>query len=113
MAHDVEFVIDQQIAQFLFVASGPRGKAGDAVDDIHRQMEAIQIVEDRHVEWGGGRAFLLITANVQIIVIGAAVSEAMDQPRISVKREDDGLIGGEDRIEIGVGNSVGMLASRL
>ena len=76
-------------------------------------MEAVEVVEHRHVERRRRRAFLLVAAHVQVVVAVAAIGEAMDQPRIAVKREQDRLVRGEDGVELLVGEPVRMLARRL
>ena len=63
-------------------------------------MEAVQIVQHRHVEGGGDGAFFLVAAHMDVVVIGAAVGQPVDQPRIGVERENDVLILGEQRVEI-------------
>ena len=79
---------------------GDVAQARNAVDDVAGQVETVQIVEHGHIERRGGGAFFLIAADVQIVVIGAAVGQAVDQPGIAVEGEDDGFVGGEDGIEI-------------
>src|SRR5690606_1182566 len=48
-------------------------QGGYAVDDIHDQVIAVEVVEHDHVEGRGGGALLLVAAHVQIVVIGAPV----------------------------------------
>jgi hypothetical protein len=76
-------------------------------------MKAIQGVAYRHVEGRGRRAFLHIAADVQVMMVGAPVSQTVDQPWIAMVREDDGLLGSEERIEIAAGEPVRMLLLRL
>ena len=61
----------------------------------------------------GGRALLLVAAHVEVVVVGAAVGQPVDQPRVAVVGEDDRLVGGEERVEVAVGQAVRMLALRL
>ena len=49
-----------------------------------------------------------VAARVQIVMTGAAISEAMDQPRITVESKDDRLVGREKRIELAIRKSVWM-----
>ena len=44
-----------------------------AVDGIHHEMEAIEIVQDRHVKWRGDGALFLVTADVDVVMICAPV----------------------------------------
>ena len=64
------------------------------------EVETIEIVQHRHVERRGRRAFLLVAAHVKVVVIGAAIGQAMDQPGIAVKGEDDRLVLREQRVEV-------------
>ena len=102
VAGDVLFVLDELVAQKLLEVGAPALQPGHAVDHVAGQMEAVEIVQHRHVERRGRGAFLFISPHVQIVVIGAPISEAMDQPGIAVEREDDGLIRREERVEIPV-----------
>ena len=43
-------------------------------------------------------------------MVGAAVGQAMDQPGIAVEVEDDRLVGGEQAVEVAVGQAVRVLA---
>ena len=56
-------------------------------------------------------ALLLVAAHVQIAV-GAAVGQPVDQPGIAMEAEDDVLVFGEQRIVIGLAQSMRMLAGR-
>ena len=89
---------------------GALAEAGHAVDDVHDQVEAVEVVEHDHVEGRGRGALLLVAAHVEVGVVGAAVGQAVDQPRIAVVGEDDRLVGGEQRVELGVGQAVRVLA---
>src|ERR671923_2579263 len=76
-------------------------------------MIPVHIVAHDHIERSCGGALFLVPAHVQIIVIGPAVSQAMNQPRIAMIRKDDRLIGGKKRVEILVRQTVWMLLGRL
>ena len=54
--------------------------------------EAVNLVANRQVERSVDVAFLLVAANVQVLVIGAPVSQPVDQPGIAVEVEDDRLV---------------------
>ena len=88
-------------------------EALDAIDGIPGEVETIHVIAHCHIERRCGRAFFLVTAHVKVGVILAAVCQAMDQPRIAVKSEDDRLIGRENGIEIPIAQSVRMFSGRL
>ncbi len=84
-------------------------KRRDAVDDVHDQVEAVEVVHHHHVERRRGRAFLLVTTHVQVVVVVAPVGQSMDDPGIAVVGEHDGPIRGEQRVELRVGHAVRVL----
>jgi len=85
----------------------------DAVDHVADEMIAIEIVEHHHVEGRRRCALLLIAAHVQVAVIGAAVRQAVDQPRVAVVRENHRLVLREEAVEVAVLKPVRMLALGL
>src|SRR5260370_5656097 len=85
----------------------------DAVDHIASEMNSIQIVRDGHVERCGCGSFFVVSAQVEIVVIGAGIREAVNEPRIAVIGKDDGLVGCEEGIEFTVGEAMRMFAGRL
>ena len=105
---DVGFVFDQFVAHFLPDRIADFLQLGDALDGINNEVKAVEVVEDDHIERRGRRAFFLVAANVELRVIGAAVSQAVNQPRVAVKGENDGFVCGEKRVEIRVEKSVRM-----
>ena len=72
-------------------------------------MEAIEIVHHCHVEWRSRRTFFFIATHMHVVVIVAPVRQTMNQPRISVIREDHRLVSREQRIEIVITESVRVL----
>lgn len=88
-------------------------KLGNALDDIHRKTEAIDLVLDSQLHGSIDIAVLLVSADVYVLVIRPAVSEAMDEPRISMEIEDDGLIDREEGIEIRVRQAMRMVRTGL
>ena len=79
--------------RICFRIAGHALQARHAIDHVARQVEAVQVVQHGHVERRGGGAFFFVSAHVQIVVIGAPIGQAMNQPGIAVKGEDDGLVG--------------------
>ena len=53
-------------------ARPPLAEAGHPVDDVHDQVEPVQVVEHHHVERRGGGALLLVAAHVQVVVVASA-----------------------------------------
>src|SRR5258707_9357694 len=80
-----------------------------AVDRINGQTEAVGLVANRQFERRVDVALLLITANMYVMLMRAAVGETVDQPRIGVEVEDDRLARGEERFEFAIGQPVRVL----
>jgi hypothetical protein len=76
-------------------------------------MIAIDPVEDRHVKRRRRRAFLAKAVNMDVVVIGAIIRQAMDHIRIAVVSEDHRLVGWKYPVEVLVGKPVRMLLARL
>jgi len=105
--------LDLHVAQLLFGMRTRYPQGGHSVDDIDRQAEAIDLVADGELQRRVDAPHLFVTAHVQILVIRAPVGEAMNEPRIAVKVEDDGLVHGEQAVKIPVVKAVRMLALGL
>src|SRR5262249_57749846 len=88
---------------------GGGGQCGPAVDHVYHQVEPVKMVKNDHVERGGGGALLDVPAHVHVVVAVAAVGEPVDEPRVAVVGEDHRLLGGEQRVILGVGHAVRVL----
>ena len=97
---DVGLVVNQLVFELLLQVDALVSGLREAVDGVHHEMEAVQFVHHRHVEGRGDGAFFLVAADVDVVVVGAAVCQPMDQPWVSMEGEDDRLILGEDLVEI-------------
>ena len=84
-------VIDQFIVQFLPQVRVCSSQMRYAINDIDRQMKAVDLVPDAHIERRGGGAFFFVSAHMKLLV-GAPVREAVYQPRIAVVVENDRLV---------------------
>ena len=97
---DVLRVLDQLVADELFEMGGGITELGHAVDDVGNQVKAIQVVAHRHIERCGGSALFFVSPHMQVVMVGAAVGQAVNQPGVAVISEYDGLVCGEQDIEI-------------
>src|SRR5581483_4462759 len=93
---------DAFVCHVLAELGGVRHEARHAVDHVDDQVEAVEVVEHDHVERRGGRALLLVPAHVEVVVVGAPVRQAVDEPGVAVVREDDGAVGREEGVEFHV-----------
>ena len=86
---DVLLVLEQLVAEGLFDVGRPRAESRHTIDGVGDKVEAIQFVQHDHIEGRRGGTFLLVTAHVQIFMIGAAIRELVDERRVAVEGEDD------------------------
>jgi len=87
---DVAPVIKQFIADGLLGVSGACAHLGHAVDHIADQS-AVQLIAHAHVKRRRGRALFLVSAHMQVLMVGAPVREAVNQPRVAMESENYGL----------------------
>ena len=73
---------------------------GHAIDDVDDQMEARRLVEHRQLERRVDVALLPVAVHVQVLVALEAVDELVNEPRIAVEVEDDGLVRREQAVEL-------------
>ena len=64
MLADVVLMLDELVLKLLLQIGALGTHLRQAVDHVHHQVEAIQIVKHGHVEGGGDRAFFLVAADV-------------------------------------------------
>jgi hypothetical protein len=95
-------VFDQLVLELLLEVNALVTGLRQAIDDIHHQVKAVQIIQHRHVERRGDGAFFLLTAYVNVAVVDAATGQPVYQPRVAVVVEDNGFVVGEQFVEIGV-----------
>src|SRR3984957_19679884 len=79
---DVLLVLDQLVPELLLQVDAPVAGLRQAVDGVDHEVKAVQIVQHRHVEGRGDGALLLVTTDVDVVVVRAAVGQPVDQPRV-------------------------------
>ena len=102
MFANVMVVLDQFVEQLLLEICRFRGKPGHALEHIHHEVPAVQVVQDGHVEGRGDRALLLLAVHVEIVVVAAPIGQAVDQRWVPVPGKDHRLVGGEHLVEVGI-----------
>ena len=85
------------------------GGAGQPAQDVQHQVETVQAVEHGHIEGRGDGALFLVSVDMEVLVVGPPVGEAMDQGRIPVEGEDDGPVPGEEPVELRIAQPVRVL----
>ena len=93
---------DLQIAKLLLRVRSRNAQPRDAVDHVDRQAETVDLVVDGQFQRCVDVALLLVPAHVHVFMIGAAVSQPVDQPRVTVKIEDDRFIQRKQAVEVGI-----------
>ena len=92
----------------LFIVKSRQGGAADSLQSgnvlnrIHGQSETIDPILDRQFQGGIDVALFPIAVHVHVRMVGAAVSQPVDEPGISVKIENDWFIDAEEQVEITV-----------
>src|SRR5487761_1405951 len=66
---DILLVLNELVLKLLLQVDALGARLRQAIDHIHHQMEAIEIVQHRHVDKHGDRALFLIAADVNVMVI--------------------------------------------
>src|SRR5437660_713401 len=110
---NVLIMLNQFVAQQLFEVASDALQPWNTVHYIPSQVEAIKIVQDRHVERRCRRALLFVAPHMEIVMIVPAISEAVNQPGIAVIGKDDRLIHREHGVEIKIRETVRMLGRGL
>ena len=72
---DVLLVLDQLVLELVFQINAPVTGLRQAIDSVHYEVEAIQVVQHSHVEGCGDGALFLVAADVDVVVIGTAVGQ--------------------------------------
>ena len=90
------------IAEFLLRMTPDSLKPRSAIDDVDGQGEAIDFVVDGQFHRRVDIALFLVPAYVPIGVVGPAVRQPVNQPRVAVEIEDNRLVHCEQGVEIAV-----------
>ncbi len=102
--------LDDLVLQPFLDVRADGAQARNAIDDVDRQIEAIDLIEDREFERSVDVALFLVSAHMDVVMIRAPVGELVNQRGIGMEVEDDRLVGGEERIEVAIGKPVRMFA---
>ena len=94
MLVDVLLMLDQLVLELLFQVNPLIAGLRQAVDGVHHKMKAVQIVQHGHIEGCGDGALFLVAADVDVVVVGAAINQAMNQPLVGVICKDHRLVPG-------------------
>ena len=90
---DVLLVLDEFVLHLLDEVAASVAELRQVVDGSHDEVEAVEVVHDAHVERGGDSALFDVAAHMDVLVV-ALVGELVDEARVAVEGEHDGLVRG-------------------
>src|SRR3569833_3665150 len=90
---DVIGVLGELVAHELAQVGGPVAELRNSVDGINDQMEPVEVVADDHVERGSRGALIFEAADVEVVVVIAAICEPVNEPWIAMEGNQDRLVG--------------------
>ena len=67
-------MLDKLILELLLQINALVAGLWQAVDDVHHEVKAIQIIQHRHIERRGNGALFLVAADMDILVVGPTIS---------------------------------------
>ena len=76
--------LDLHVAELLLDVAPGYLEARDPVDDVDGKAETVDLVLDCELQRGVDVAALLVAAHLEVVVVGAPVGGAVDQPGIAV-----------------------------
>ncbi|MCY1459755.1 hypothetical protein D9M71_772550 [compost metagenome] len=82
-------------------------------EDIQHQLEAIQVVDNSHIERRCRCPFFTKAAHMKALAVCALVNQSVYQGRIAMKGKNDGFILGKQRDEFVVRQPMRVLLRRL
>ena len=109
---DVLFVLNELVAHLLVEISAAIAEVRQLKEHRLNEVEAVDFVLDADVERGRDGAFLVITVNVEVVVV-AAIGQLMDESWVAVEVEDDWLVLGEEHVVLGIAQTMLMEGLRL
>src|SRR5690606_717934 len=110
---NILLVLDQLVANVLLSVGRAGPQFRHPIDNVANQVEAIDVVEHRHIERRGRCSLFLVAADMQVVMIRAPVRQPVNQPWVAVIGEDNRFIARKDRVEVAIRQSVRMLCFRL
>ena len=92
---------DLSVTEFFFRMTANGLKQGHPIDSVNRQTEAVGLVVDGEFHGCIDVPLFLVTSDMQVLVIGTPIGQAVNQPRVSMEIENDRLVCGEQQFTSG------------
>ena len=83
-------MVDQLIEQQFLEVKRAFVDPGQTIDHIDDEMEAVELVQDGHIEWRRDRALFHVTVDMEIVVVLATIRQPMDECGITVNAKITG-----------------------
>ena len=71
-------VLDQFIGKALLQVVPARAGLWQSIDGIHHQVEAIHVIEHRHIKRRGCGTFFHVTVDAHLVMVWSTVGQAMN-----------------------------------
>ena len=98
-------MLNELVAHLLVEISAAIAEVRQLEEHRLNEVETVDFVLDADVERGRDGAFLVVTMNVEVVVV-AAIGQLMDESWVAVEVEDDWLVFGEEHIELIIAKTV-------
>ena len=109
---DELLVLDKLVAHLLIEVGTAVAESWKLKKHRLNEVEAVDFVLDADVERGRDGAFLVVTMNVEVMVV-TAIGQLMDESWVAVEVEDDWLVLGEEHIVLLIAKTMLMEGLRL
>src|SRR3954465_10375463 len=106
MSHDVTLMPLQIGVQPVFGFGEHVEDGRYTTDCVESELESVHLIQNCHIEGRCGCAFLLVTTNMDVVVVMAPIHKTMNHPGIAVEGKDDRLILRKQSIEIFIRQTV-------
>jgi len=100
MSMGIHAMLLDLILHFLLHMSGSGAKRFDAIDHIDHEVEAVDLVDDGQFERCVDISIFFIAADMETTLLIPSIDQPVNQPRIAVEIENDGLIRWEQAVEV-------------
>ena len=101
------------ITEFLFSMRSNPLQFSHAVNGVDGEAEAVRLIVNCQLHGSVNVSLLFVTANMQVPVILAAVSETVNQPGVAMEVKNDRLVGREERIKVSIRQAMRMFCAWL
>src|SRR5215469_1436417 len=101
------------ITEFFFSMRSNPLQFFHSVNGVDGEAEAVRLIVNGELHGRVNVSLLFVTADMQVPMICAAVSETVNQPRVAMKVENDRPVSCEERIKVRIRQAMRMFCARL